>query len=394
MDNKISIGRLTAMLAIATGKQKRLCEDFIKELFQIVASELENGESIRIKGFGTFRLVEVEARKSVNVATGEENRIPSYKKVSFTPSKELAAAVNRPFEDFMAVEISDDLSTEELLADEVEISEDVEIADEVVVSEDVEIDGEPAEVAEEEPQTLPDGATVTDQEGEIDVEPENPAMECSPELEAESEEESMAEDASAEAYSLEDGEYGGLDDEDMEKRGRSHFIWGAVVGFIAACVAGAVVFIIWGDALFGHLTSQEVGNFQTVVTDTSVLPETVSADSLSEELPVSEEPDGVITRTEEKGNPVATVPSDAVVVDTVTTTRYLTTIAREHYGNFNLWPLIYKENEKVLGHPDRIRPGTKVVVPPLSKFGIDPKNPKDVEKIKQKGIEIYSRYKK
>lgn len=381
------------MLAIATGKQKRLCEDFIKELFQIVASELENGESIRIKGFGTFRLVEVEARKSVNVATGEENRIPSYKKVSFTPSKELAAAVNKPFEDFVAVEISDDLSTEELLADEVEISEDVEISDEDVVSEDVEMDGEPAEVAEEERKTLPDETTVTDQEGEIDVEPENAELECSRELEAESEEESMAEDASAEAYSLEDGEYG-LDEEDIEKRGRSHFIWGAVVGFIAACVAGAVVFIIWGDALFGHLTSQEFRNFQAIVTDTSVLPETVSADTLSEELSGSEETNGVISRTEENGNPVATVPSDAVVVDTVTTTRYLTTIAREHYGNFNLWPLIYKENEKVLGHPDRIRPGTKVVVPPLSKFGIDPKNPKDVEKIKQKGIEIYSRYKK
>ncbi len=38
-------------------------------------------------------------------------------------------------------------------------------------------------------------------------------------------------------------------------------------------------------------------------------------------------------------------------------------MAKEHYGNYNLWPYIYEENKAILGHPDRIRPGTKVIVP-------------------------------
>ena len=89
---------------------------------------------------------------------------------------------------------------------------------------------------------------------------------------------------------------------------------------------------------------------------------------------------------------VPTAPSDKKVYDTISTTRYLTTMAKDHYGNYNLWPYIYKENSKILGHPDRIRPGTKVVIPPLSKYGVDPKNPEDIKKAKKLGVEIYSRY--
>ncbi len=89
-----------------------------------------------------------------------------------------------------------------------------------------------------------------------------------------------------------------------------------------------------------------------------------------------------------------TAPSDTPVYDVVTTTRYLTTIASEHYGNFNLWPYIYEENKAILGHPDRIKPGTRIVVPPLSKYGVNPKNKSDIDKAKKMGKEIYSRYRK
>jgi hypothetical protein len=68
-------------------------------------------------------------------------------------------------------------------------------------------------------------------------------------------------------------------------------------------------------------------------------------------------------------------------------------MAKDHYGNYHLWPYIYMENSSFLGHPDRIRPGTKVVIPPLSKYGVDPNNPKDIAKAKKKGEEIYNKYK-
>ena len=76
MENKITLPKLVAMLALTTGKQKKLCEDFLRELFKVIGDELSRGENVRIKGFGTFKLVGVESRKSVNVATGEEHEIP------------------------------------------------------------------------------------------------------------------------------------------------------------------------------------------------------------------------------------------------------------------------------------------------------------------------------
>ncbi len=94
----------------------------------------------------------------------------------------------------------------------------------------------------------------------------------------------------------------------------------------------------------------------------------------------------------ETNEEVPTDPSDAVVYDTISTTKYLTTMAKAHYGNYNLWPYIYQENQSFLGHPDRIRPGTPVVIPKLSKYGVDPKNSDDIQKDKKLGVEIYARY--
>ena len=105
------------MLAIATGRQRKLCEDFLKEIFNIVVEELSRGECVRIKGFGTFKLTKVEARKSINVATGEEHEIPEHNKVMFVAAKELATAVNSPFDAFEAVEIADDIPTDEIMGD-------------------------------------------------------------------------------------------------------------------------------------------------------------------------------------------------------------------------------------------------------------------------------------
>ena len=78
--------------------------------------------------------------------------------------------------------------------------------------------------------------------------------------------------------------------------------------------------------------------------------------------------------------------------DTITKTCFLTTMARKHYGNLHFWVYIYEENKSKLGNPNAIRPGTIVVIPPASKYGIDANNPQSVEIAKQKAIEIYSKY--
>ena len=107
MKNKLGMTRIASMMSQATGRPKNLCEDFLRELFSICADALEEGDSVRIKGFGTFKLAMVEARKSVDVSTGEDIVIEPYRKVLFVASRELAAAVNSPFEMFQTVELAE-----------------------------------------------------------------------------------------------------------------------------------------------------------------------------------------------------------------------------------------------------------------------------------------------
>ena len=134
----------------------------------------------------------------------------------------------------------------------------------------------------------------------------------------------------------------------------------------------------------GQLTDADVRQVpkpDVLDSDKKDLIEASDADSKNEQMAKTEQTAEVPTR-----------PSDEPVYDTITKTRYLTTMAKEHYGNYNLWPYIYEENKAILGHPDRIRPGTKVIVPPLSKYGVNPSDPDDIAKAKKKGVEIYAHY--
>lgn len=374
MENKITLPRLAAMLAITTGKQKKLCEDFLKELFRIVSEELENGENVRIKGFGTFKLAAMEPRKSVNVATGEEHEIPGHKKVIFVAAKELATTVNSPFEAFEAVEVSDDIPTDVLLEvpEEEESGSDEETASESAVRESVD-----EEVVDE----------ATSEAYGTDTDDAAQSVACSVSSVSVNEKDESGKSATT--------DFGGTvadsyeEENESEPRGKSRrFVWGFLAGFVAASVVALLYFYLGGERMEKkEAASPEDGVAMVVQTQEETVPmERSASDSLSDSLSL---PLNEATGNEE----VPTRPSDEPVYDTISTTRFLTTMAKEHYGNFNLWPIIYEENKEILGHPDRIKPGTKVVVPTLEKYGVDPHKPADIARIKQKGVEIYARYK-
>lgn len=387
MENKITMPRLAAMLALQTGKQKKVCEDFLREIFAIVTEELAAGESIRIKGFGTFKIVEVEARRSVNVATGAEHTIPPHGKVLFVASKELAEKVNAPFDAFEAVEISDSLPTDMLdalddrqgaVSDmEDECSEETEVADGELLD---------ASVAE----SVDDEATAEAYEDVEDEGIQNEAKVSDPHPAAEEVEDSDKQESETQPESESQEVYYEDDEEEESQRG-GRFGIGFLYGFLTAllicgigiCVGYYLGFTVHKDNEDKFVSADVPGIVPAVESSDSIVHEEDSTDVISS-------PDAASTQGEDD---VPTKQSDSPVYDTVSTTRYLTTIAKEHYGNFNLWPIIYEENAKILGHPDRIKPGTKVVVPPLSKYGVDPENKDQIKAIKQKGVEIYARFK-
>ena len=431
MNEKITLPTLVSLLADKTGKQKKQCEDFLREFFNTLVDAMEAGENVRIKSLGTFKVVAVEPRKSVNVNTGEQMEIPGHNKIVFVPAKELAEEVNAPFAMFESIEIPDNALEDPLLSSESESAAQAEedpllssaISDQTVSAAQAAEDPLPSSAisdqtvsaaqAEEDPllssaisdQTvsaaqaaedpLPSSAisdqTVSAAQAAGFPEPDEDSDENEQEFEIENE-------SGLDSFPI----VSQLNEEHTETRRNYRFLLGFACGVACAAVICLCAYLFFFEKWVatvseekntevsvqaetsGQLTDADVRQVpkpDVLDSDKKDLIEASDADSKNEQMAKTEQTAEVPTR-----------PSDEPVYDTITKTRYLTTMAKEHYGNYNLWPYIYEENKAILGHPDRIRPGTKVIVPPLSKYGVNPSDPDDIAKAKKKGVEIYAHY--
>ena len=126
---------------------KKTCEAFARTLFEVVEEALLSDKFVKVKGFGTFKLVAVSDRESVNINTGERFQIEGHTKVSFIPDNTLKEEINRPFAHFETIDLSDETEQAELDAI------DAAAAEEALENEEAEETVE--EVAEEMPAVEP-----------------------------------------------------------------------------------------------------------------------------------------------------------------------------------------------------------------------------------------------
>lgn len=114
MESKLTLIDLAQGLAARKGMSKKEAESFVRNVFGIIEQALADGELVKVKGLGTFKLVVVESRESINVNTGERFTIDSHPKVAFTPDPVLRDQINKPFADFDTILLNDSTSTEEM----------------------------------------------------------------------------------------------------------------------------------------------------------------------------------------------------------------------------------------------------------------------------------------
>ena len=114
MEQKITQIELAARMAKRTGFTKQDSENFVRLFFETIREGLLQDKLVKIKGLGTFKLIEVSDRESVNVNTGERIRIVGHTKVTFTPDNALRDQVNRPFAEFETVVLSESTSQQEM----------------------------------------------------------------------------------------------------------------------------------------------------------------------------------------------------------------------------------------------------------------------------------------
>ena len=154
MNERLTIQDLIDLLAAKQGISKKDAEVFVKEFFLLIEQALEKDKNVKIKGLGTFKLIDVDSRESVNINTGERFQIKGHTKVSFSPDTSLRDTINKPFAHFETVVLNagtvledtpvemegeeedavlddvaaDDMATEDVEADDV-ATEDITIED-------------------------------------------------------------------------------------------------------------------------------------------------------------------------------------------------------------------------------------------------------------------------
>lgn len=81
-------------IAEKCGITKKESIDMVESVFSILKLTLEEGEDIKISGFGKFEVKKKHARKGRNPQTGESITIDARSVLSFKPSSVLKSAVN------------------------------------------------------------------------------------------------------------------------------------------------------------------------------------------------------------------------------------------------------------------------------------------------------------
>lgn len=112
---KVLTKDIAKVLAEKKGLSYEEAEGYVNSFFSLVDDSLIPEKIVKIKGFGTFKLIDVRDRESVDVNTGERMVIDGHSKISFTPDSTFKDLVNKPFSQFETVVMNDSAEIERIL---------------------------------------------------------------------------------------------------------------------------------------------------------------------------------------------------------------------------------------------------------------------------------------
>lgn len=173
--NKLTLNNIAKVLVEKNGLEPKEAMMFTTAMFDLIHDRLNEEGIVKVKGLGTFKMIRVEARESINVRTGERVLIDSHAKITFTPDAVMKELVNKPFSQFETVVLNDDVEFTDMKSeettDETNNSEQSEsLVD--VVSEGGTPEPAPEPVAEVAPEPAPEPAPVVAPEPVAEVAPE------------------------------------------------------------------------------------------------------------------------------------------------------------------------------------------------------------------------------
>ncbi|MBR2777322.1 MAG: HU family DNA-binding protein, partial [Prevotella sp.] len=154
---KITIQELAAALMERNDLNKKEATSFVSAIFDVIQQALETEKIVKIKGLGTFKIIDVDDRESVNVNTGERVLIEGHGKITFTPDPIIKELVNKPFSQFETVVLNDGVDFEDIPDEQPETTEQTIITlGEVAPEPEPQPEPEPLSEPEPEPEPEPE----------------------------------------------------------------------------------------------------------------------------------------------------------------------------------------------------------------------------------------------
>lgn len=262
---------------------------FVESAFALILDGLQLGEIVKVKGLGTFKVMQTKERESIDVNTGERILLGSKQKVIFTPDMVLRERVNAPFAGFSSVPLSDGVEVE---AEESDVAtNEMEPASKSVA----EPEGKPLEqeTPQEPSERQAESANKDDAEGQFIPLYPVAASTDSPTETLSSHSESTDEAAGSEAEpEPEEVEVPMISDEEEpngdENKGSRLRLWVWILAILLAIALGACGILLWKiNQIKGGSEPAEKPATAIVATDTAETPSAVSKpDSATSVAPI------------------------------------------------------------------------------------------------------------
>lgn len=399
MNERFNTQDLVDLLAEKHGMNKKDADGFVKEFFLLIEQALESDRCVKIKGLGTFKLVEVDSRESVKVHTGERFQIQGHTKVSFTPDTALRDVINKPFAHFETVVLNENTVLEDTPVEEQEDESDgiVGPGDDLSLEKPV-VD---EEFVPDEPVEIPLSEVIEDVTEVIEV-PESPVETLHTENVASqfTAEAIIANELKKAEQEFGDIRIGARDNETQpeqlphrepipskQKEGKSAVPYLIAIIVCVLLLCGSALLFVYHPDLFSSGEKKEIVQTpapQPIMQREVLLDTLVSAkDTVAEVAPKVKEaiPESPLvsapTKVETKAPAKASIPvkpdsvsykiSGTKATHIVKEGETLTRVSLRFYGTKDLWPYIVQHNRDIIKNPDNVPYGTTLRIPELVK---------------------------
>ena len=352
MSDKFTQQDLADLLAQRHEMNPADAEAFVRTLFALVEESVISDKYVKIKGLGTFKLIEVDARESIDINTGERIEIREHSRISFTPDSTMRETVNKPFSHFETVLLNENTHFDDL-------------EEETVETAFVE--------AEEASHSCLEGSTQTSPEVAV-------------EAVAVEEKSDKQEDVSENVMQMPQNELPEIKEEPVRKNiFRLPWCMLATVLLAGVILGGIVVWSMFSgrryipESVVGILMEKQASDLKqdtivrkpiqknSVIQTQQILH--AKEDTVRESVAMSPTPEKTITPVVKRETLADTVEYAITGTKTTYTIRpgeSLVRVAFKFYGNKKLWPYLVQHNKDIIKNADVVPVGTTIKIPELS----------------------------